>query len=510
MKIALINPPWYSPTPEKFTSSNLGLSYLTSFLQQKGHEIIPIDALYDASEHPVEIIKTQFKYQTAYRVGISYERLAKLVPKDTDFIGIAAPFSNHKRIIQELSAAIKVEHPKTKILIGGPYPSTTPEELKDLPNVDFGFNGEAEIAFEQLLSGKPYEHIKGLIWHDANGVRINGRTEVVNDLDTLPFPDRAVFHCNELLDKELARIRHGVDVIEKKIRGVPMITSRGCPYDCSFCSIHFMNGYKWRYRSPRNVVNEMLELKEKYNVAEVALLDDHLNGNRERFLKIMDLMISEKLDLNWQLPNGIRVDYLDREVMQRMKDSGCNSVVLGVQHGSKKMLQKMNTKLDLDKVNNIASIGKKIGLNMAAFLIVAYPGEDKNTFKESLSFCMRLGKKYGITDWRINVARAYPNTQVYNECKANSWFYREPEELLYFPSEQSEANIVCPEFTPEEALLRRDYAKRKLMSTENPFYWNIVHYLERLKLKEIAHQFLPDKVWYTAKKTLFSACRKAL
>ena len=504
MKISLINPPWYSPVPDRFTASNLGLSYLTSWLRQNGHEIVPIDALFELPGYLVESVPVKFKYQDVFRIGMSYENISKLIPNDSNFVGIAAPFSNHKQILQELSFVIKKHHPSAKILIGGPYPSTSPEELKDLPDIDFGFNGEAEIGVKQLLSGKSYESIKGLVWRDGTQVKVNGRTEVVTDLDTLPFPARDVFHCNEILEKKSnARIRQGVDIIEKKVRGVPMITSRGCPYDCNFCSIHFMNGYKWRYRSPRNVVDELIELKEKYGVEEVSILDDHLNGNRERFLKIMDLMISENVAIQWGLPNGIRVDYLDREVMQRMKEAGCNSLVIGIQNGSKDMIEKMNTRLDLNKVDNIAQIGKELGLNMASFLIVAYPGETKKLFNESLSFCMKLGKKYGIKDWRINVARAYPNTNMYNDCKKNSLFVRNPDDLLYFPGDTTEANIICPEFTPDEALRRRDYAKRKLMSVENSFYWTFVYYSERLKLKQTLRKIMPDRTWYAMKKVLF-------
>jgi len=189
--------------------------------------------------------------------------------------------------------------------------------------------------------------------------------------------------------------------------------------------------------------------------------------------------------------------------MQKMKEAGCNSLVLGVQHGSQHMVEKMNTRLDLKKVETIANIGKELGLNMAAFLIVAYPGETLKIFKESLSFCMRIGRKYGINDWRINVARAYPNTHLYNDCVKNNWFYRDPSELLYFPGDPTEANITCPEFTPKEALRRRDYAKRKLMSVENPFYWTFVYYVEWLGLKQVAQKILPDKLWFAAKKTLF-------
>ena len=167
-----------------------------------------------------------------------------------------------------------------------------------------------------------------------------------------------------------------------------MITSRGCPYSCGFCSIHIMNGRKWRYRSPESVIAEMIELKERYNVEEIALLDDHLAGDKKRFMKIMDLMIKRKINLEWALPNGIRIDYLDKDILKKMKDSGCISLVLGVQNGSQEMIDIMKTSLDLKKVDPIAKEASRLGINMAGFFLFGYPGETKKRFRENFSVCL--------------------------------------------------------------------------------------------------------------------------
>lgn len=506
MKITLINPPWYSPVAQKFQTPNLGLSYITSFVRQRGHTVVPIDSLYETAETPVEVVLVDFPYQKVYRVGQSYETIVKQIPLDTGLVGIAGPTSNHRTIIRELGAAIKKKYPKMKVLVGGPYPSANPEDVPSL-NVDFGIDGEPEMLMDQLLRGVPHEQIKGLIYQDTETKewKFNGKAELPVDLDSIPFPAREVFHCNEILDRQgVARLRQGTEIVTKKARGVPMIMSRGCPYSCGFCSISLMNGRKWRYRSPENVIAEMIELRDRYNVEELSILDDHLVGDRARFLKIMDMMIEKKVGLQWSLPNGVRVDYLDREVMQKMKDSGCNSLVLGIQHGSQDMIKIMDTKLDLRKVDQIVKDAKEIGLNTAAFLIVGYPGETRKRFMESLAFCKNLGKKYGLTEWRINVARAYPKTALDILCREKGYYVRKDvEHLIYFPGDNTEANIKTEEFDPTEILWRRNYAIRQLMATENNLYWNIVYYLERLKVKEALRRMMPEKMWNTQKKLIY-------
>ncbi len=509
MKIALINPPWYSPVPVKFQTSNLGLSYITAFVRQRGHTVVPIDALFETPQTPVELVPVSFPYQSVYRVGISYENIVAQVPPDTGLVGIAGPTSNNARIIKELAAAIKQKYPSTKIIVGGPYPSAIPQDVPKL-NVDYGIDGEPEILLDQLLSEKPLHTIKGLIYNDGKEWKFNDKAELPEDLDSIPFPAREVFHCNEILDRQgVARIRQGTEIVTKKARGVPMVLSRGCPYSCGFCSISLMNGKKWRYRSPENVIAELEELRDRYNVEEVAFLDDHLIGNRERLLKILTLMIEKKIGMNWQLPNGVRVDYLDREIMQKMKDSGCNSLVLGIQHGSEAMIKIMNTKLNLKKVEQVVKDASEIGLTMAAFLIVGYPGETRKHFMESLKFYKYLGKKYGIKDWRINVARAYPNTALDHLCREKGYYVRKDvENLLYFPGDETEANIQTPDFDHAEVIWRRNYALRYLMAVENPLYWNTVYYLERMKVKETLRRVMPEKLWNAQKKIFYDIVKR--
>jgi radical SAM superfamily enzyme YgiQ (UPF0313 family) len=169
----------------------------------------------------------------------------------------------------------------------------------------------------------------------------------------------------------------------------------------------------------------------------------------------------------------------------------------------------METKLDLRKVEQIVKDAKEIGLNTAAFLIVGYPGETRKRFMESLAFCKNLGKKYGLTEWRINVARAYPKTALDLLCREKRYYVRKDvENLIYFPGDDTEANIKTGEFDPAEIIWRRNYAIRQLMATENNLYWNVVYYLERLKVKEALRTVIPEKMWNAQKKLIYDVFKK--
>jgi len=506
-KITLINPPWYNNTKTPIKSMNLGLSYIVAYLRSKRHEVTAIDALFDDEDH---IVPIRFKYQQVYRVGLSYEEIAQRIPKDSDFIAISAPFSNHATIIKELSAHIKKIHPNRPIVIGGTYPSTSREDILSM-DVDYAVCGEGEIPLEKMLSGEDPAAIRG-VYSKKNGKLMGkGRADTITNLDDIPFPARDIFHYQEILDAAgPARIRVGTDIVTREGRGVPIITSRGCPYDCTFCSIHFVHGYRWRYRSAENVLAEITELVNKYHVNGLAIIDDHLAGKRDRFIKILDGLIERDLKIEWGTPNGIRVDYLDEEVMEKMKKAGCSSLVLGIQHGDPKMLERMGTKLDLNKVEDVVRIGSKLKLDMAAFFIIGHPGEDRKSFMRTIEYGRRLGK-YGLKDFRINIARAYPKTKLFNYCKERDLFVkRDTENILIFPGDDTEANIKTEDFNPKELLWRRNYAKRKLMAVENNIYWNIVYYAERFKVKNLFKTLLPEGVWSMAKRFIYNMSKRVV
>lgn len=510
MKITLINPPWYHFEKSQLFSFNLGIGYLSSYLKSKNHQVCVIDALFGKESKTA--IKVKLKYQTVYCIGKPYKQIIKEIPKDSDFIGLHAPFNNHATIIEDLSKAIKKKLPKIPIIVGGPYASACPKRALS-EAVDYVIIGEGEIPLEKLLSGGKPEGIRGFGFKQNNRMIENGMAECITNLDLIPFPDREVLHYKEILSSlEKPKVRKGTEIIEIEERGFPILTSRGCPYDCHFCSIHHINGYKWRFRSPENVLKEIKETVQKYDLNAITFQDDMLTADIQRFNKILDGLLALKKgmmpNLSWSCPNGIRVDHLNEEIIQKIKESGCTSLVLGVQSGDPDMLQIMNTKLDLSKVEETVRLCKKYNIPTAGFLVFGYPGESRASFFKTLKYARGLYKA-GMEEFRINIARAYLNTKMYELCKEKNYFIvKDIENLIIFPGTESEANIRTPEFDPKELIWRRDFAQRHLMSYENKIYWKTVYFLEMLNLKEKLKYLLPQKHWFSLKRAFFKLSQR--
>lgn len=511
MKLTLINPPWYHFEENGgLFSFNLGIGYISSYLKSKGHEVHIIDALFGEGSN--NCIKVNLKYQTVYRIGKSFEQIIKEIPKNSDYIGITAPFSNHLTIIKELSEKIKEKIPAIPIIIGGLCASASPEQVLTKA-VDYAIIGEGEIPLEKFLNGENPKKIKGFVFRKDGRIINNGMAEFITDLDVIPFLDIKSLHYNEILSSlKLDKIRKGSEIIEVKEKGFPILTSRGCPYDCHFCSIHQINGYRWRFRSAENILKEIKAYIQEYAIDSIAFQDDMLTADIERFKKILDGLIKlrskYKKALSWSCPNGIRIDHLNEELIKKIKESGCSSLVLGVQSGDPEMLKIMNTKLDLTKVEETIKLCNKYTVPTAGFLVFGYPGETRKSFFKSLRYAQKLYQS-GMKEFRINLARVYLNTKMHMLCKNKGYLViKDIENLVVFPKTDSEANLITPEFNPKELIWRREFAQKHLMSYENYFYWKLVYYLERFGLKEWLKHFVSAKQWGLIKNKMFKLLAK--
>jgi radical SAM superfamily enzyme YgiQ (UPF0313 family) len=186
MDITLINPSWYFEKSGRIIlSQNLGLGYIASCLRANGHEVRIIDALAEGLNKKV-LVKT--KYQKLKRVSLSYKKIVKKI-KYTDLIGITAPFINHAKIVEDLSAEIKKSFPETPIILCGVYPSTIPTNALG-KGVDYVIRGEGEIPIVKFTSSVKTSRIKGLVYRKEGKIIDLGASEVYLDLDKIPFPAR--------------------------------------------------------------------------------------------------------------------------------------------------------------------------------------------------------------------------------------------------------------------------------------------------------------------------------
>lgn len=455
MKFCFINPPWFFKEDIEFISHNLGLGYIISLLEANGHEVQFIDALAEGIDNKVCV---DTKYQKVNRYGLSYKDISEKIESDADYIGITGPFTDSAMILRELISVIKEKCPEKPVIAGGVYPSTLPRRALDL-GADIVVRGEGELAMLHLARGDKPEDIKGLVFYQEGQIVNNGTAELIKDLDTIPLPS----YSKRPVDFYFSWSPRG----DRENQTASMITSRGCPFSCSFCSIHPVYGQNWRARTPENVLGEIKLLVEEYGINHIEFEDDNFTLQPERVEAILNGIIeinrgkSDNDRLVWSAPNGIRLDTLTESLVLKMKESSCKSVCIAVESGDPDILKRMNKRLDLSKAEEVVKLFTKHGINSNAFFIIGYPGENEARFLNSVAFAKKL-KKQGLTSISPLVATPYPGTPLFSECQEKGYLrYPDVENVLYlaqYSSYNSDfVQIETPDFSVNDVMRRYKY-----------------------------------------------------
>lgn len=468
MKITLIAPPWIFKEKIEFVSQNLGLGYLASFLEKQGHQVIIIDSFIEGFGIS-HLLKT--KYAEVLRWGLADEDIIKLIPRDSELIGITAPFTDSRFIVNPLSKTIKDSFHNSILVMGGVYPSTLPEEAIKLSSADIVIIGEGEIPLSQIAGRKKWEEIKGIVFRKDGEIVKTGHGETVHNIENdIPMPSydlRPMERCIQWSPRG-----------NKQDRTLSVVSSRGCPNRCRFCSIHNVYGRKWRAFSAERILEEIRIAIHRFGINHIEFEDDNLTLQKSRamaiFRGIENLRGRNGEKIYWSAPNGVMIRSLDRELISVMKESGSELIYLPVESGDPDILKLMNKvgwQDHLQKTLEVIKYCKKAGIWTSAFIIVAYPGEDKKSFQKTFDFCKEM-VDVGIDSITPLVATPYPNTELYNLCEKKGWLvYPDMENVLIY----QRYSHFLPEFvqinTPwcskEEAFERHQIMMDKFSTKHN-------------------------------------------
>ncbi len=416
-KILLITPP--ALTFKSYRDINplppMGLGYIASIVEKMGAEVKILDCLLRGWDQTKEVDNILI------RVGLSDLEIKNIIFEfEPDLVGINCQFSRQYKIYHRLFSLVKKAMPKCITVAGGPHTTVCPEEVLNDPNCDFVVMGEAEDSFKDLIEAlnndNSFNNIDGLGWKTKDKTQINPKQKWIEDLDTIPFP---AFHLMDLESYFGLSISHGT---RHKKRFMPIMTSRGCPARCSFCSAHRVWGRKYRTRSIGNVISEMKLLKDKYKIEEIMFEDDNVTANPKRAKELFPQMIKEKIDFVWDTPNGVGVWSMDTEMIDLMKLSGCTKLNFPVESGSQHVLDSIIKKpLKLTKVKELIAHCKVIGLDYSMFLVVGMPGETIKDIWESFHFAANCD----CFAPHISVATPYPGTELFEICSKDGLFTKE-------------------------------------------------------------------------------------
>ncbi|MCP4649486.1 MAG: radical SAM protein [PVC group bacterium] len=389
MNIALIRPPKISGVFEKILIQEpINILYLATFLKNKGFGVSIWD--FEVEDYNPDIIKKRIETENISIAGIT---------------SMTPTIKNAHNVAQLL----KKLDPKIKTVAGGPHVSALPEEsLRNFPAFDYIVITEGEIAFSKLCQAikekKTPAAIPGIAYRKNNNILVNTPTAPIENLDSLPFPDRSLL-CPEQYKHIYAA---GINMSGK--RSTVVFTSRGCSQDCTFCAVKKTSGPKVRFRSAENVIQELTECKDKYGYNHITFEDTNFTLDRNRFFKICDGLKS--LGLTWDCQT--KVSFVDKEFIKKMADCGCLKIAYGVESGSPKMLKLMKKNITIDQVKKAFKLTHKAGLVACGFFILGtHPDEDIEDIKQTEQLIRQI--KPDI--FQLGIICPYPGTEIYSIMK---------------------------------------------------------------------------------------------
>lgn len=439
----LIQPPRtiYKNRENPRSAPPLGLAYLAAVLENH-YDVKILDTVAEGFWN----VRDQGNNMISY--GLDFEDIDQRILKfKPDVIGISSIFSYQHPNAKKLAARIKVLSKDIITVIGGVHPTALPEEVLNEGNIDYVILGEGEDSFQLLLkaieTNKGFSEIDGLAYKDGDTIKVNPKTNLISNLDTLPFPARHLLPMTKYSDINMS---HCVPPINpQRLPYTPVVTSRGCPAICTYCSCDFMWGSrKFRTRSAENVLKE-IELLVSQGYKEIYFDDDNFTHDKKRVYKILDGMLERKWDLTWSLPNGIALNRLDRPLLEKMKEAGCYSMCLPIESGSQRVLSKIMRKpLNLKVVPNVVRNTKELDIFTVGFFMIGTPGEKKEDIEMTVDLAKNL-KQMGLDYPEFFITIPLPGTEIYRECLKKGYI----KDFDISEMNLAKGIVKTPDFDPE-------------------------------------------------------------
>ncbi len=384
MKILLIQPPPRQIINESVVVPPLGLAYLAAVLEKADYNVKILDAF---------ALKLSW---SDFEIRVRDEK--------PDLVG----FSGMSPVIDTTFRAAKICRKYSRyIVMGGPHVSIFKDSIfTQCPEIDFAIYGEGEVSFKELVKGlggnSGLKDIRGLITRDG----INPPQELIEDLDSIPFPAR------HLLPNSSYKY-----ILSFKENITTMFTSRGCPYSCVFCDKSVF-GSKWRSRSPENILEEVEQIIKDIKVDSVIFYDDLFTLKKERVLKFCEGIFKRKIKIDWKCEG--RADLVDEEMLSVMKRAGCSMIAYGVESGNSKGLSYLNKKTSLEDVKKAFRLTRKAGIRTMAYFVLGIPNETYEDELNTVEFAKEINPNYA----QFSILSPYYGTWIYEEAKRKGW-YRE-------------------------------------------------------------------------------------
>jgi radical SAM superfamily enzyme YgiQ (UPF0313 family) len=410
--IALINSPGlksFSGLQMHTPNPPLGLAYIAAAVKEAGFPYTVIDATGEAldriSRYPQ---RDDFMIQ-----GLPFEEIADRIPADTRIIGIGCMFSTLWPLTRDLALYVRERFPTALMVLGGEHGTAVPEHSLRHSPFDAIILGEGEETFVRLIraiaSDGSWREVPGIAYLDGGEYRSNGLSARNRKIDDLPIPDWDSFPIEEYI------ARHQINGANLG-RSMPLISTRGCPYQCTFCSSPGMWTTRYIPRDPRKVADEIELYKRKYGIVNIDFQDLTAVVKRQWVIEFCRELLRRDLGVTWQMPSGTRSEIFDAEVSDLLYRSGCRCLAFAPESGSPEILAKVKKQVDLGHMNEAIQIAVHRGFRLSCFIVIGFPDDTPATLRQTLRFVRKMAL-LGVYDVSVTKFVPYPGSELFKQLQ---------------------------------------------------------------------------------------------
>jgi len=416
MNILLINPdlPKFI-RKQKAIYPPLGLLYIASVLENKGHTVKIMDFLVEQTE-PLSKIIGSFKpniagfYSTTHNFTQCCKLLSKIKEVDNNIVSI----------------------------IGGPLVASYPIESLMYSQFDYAVVGEGETTVVELANAisakRPVGNIKGIVYRENKKIKQTHPRRLIQNIDEIPFPSW------NLVDLKKYSVLMG-----RKNLFATIMTSRGCPHNCIFCNKNNGMGKNWRCRTPGNIFAEIKILYEKYKIRHFTFFDENFIVNKNRVLELCNLIINDSMKIKWDCK--ARVDSVEISLLKKMKQAGCHRIRYGAESGNNKILKELNKGITVEQIRDCAAMTKEAGIELFVYFMMGSPSETIGTLKQTYQLAVDIDADFAIFSKTIPI----PGSELFRMAVKNKQI-EEDYWLKFIKGEEKnpEPNLTSQHFSDKE------------------------------------------------------------
>jgi radical SAM superfamily enzyme YgiQ (UPF0313 family) len=405
---------------ETTNEQNLGVLYIGTVLKVNGFRVKILDA---------KVLGLKNK-----------EILNKVKECRPRLIGITMPSISY-RVVKDLCTGIRELDRSIKILLGGAHPTSLPKETLEDFDVDAVVKGEGEFAVLEIANNiknnrTPFKNVQGVAYKYEKDICWNLSRPIKMDINSYPFPDYSLLPPFKLYKRRT-----------KRNPAVPILTSRGCPFKCTFCS---KDVYKQIFlpRSPENVLAEIHYLVNQLAVKQIDIIDDNFLVDRKRAKQILEKIVEYEFNLSIYLQSGIRVNSIDEDMTLLMKKAGVYRVAFGIETGDNAILKTIKKEINIDEIKKAVSYIRKAGLRIDCFFMIGLPGDDPTSMQKTID----LAKELNPNTATFSMVLPFPGTELYQQVKREGKLYTDARYGVDAGYYMTKVNYILPGMKEKEIL----------------------------------------------------------